>query len=211
MAAVLGAGVKPTRGFLLQLKRRVGFVEEGHRLLELKRDELANELRANLEELSAKKERQLEERIGSTLRKLGVAYASLGSEEVASQVGSIEKTLELEVLPKSVMGILVPYLKIQHKPSVTNRLGFIARSVAHEFCGLIEELLDVAELESRIERVADDLERTNRKVNALEKIVIPEYRLLVKQIEDRLDQDMLEEFIRTRFVRTLISKRRAYA
>jgi len=55
MPGILGAGVKPTRGFLLQLKRRVGFIEEGYKLLELKRDELANELRANLEVLSAKK------------------------------------------------------------------------------------------------------------------------------------------------------------
>ncbi len=211
MAAVLGAGVKPTRGFLLQLKRRVVFIEEGYKLLELKRDELANQLRANLEELTAKKKRQLEVKIESVLRKLAVAYASVGSKVMSSQVASIEGSLDLEVLPKSVMGIPIPYLKIQRKPSTADKLGFISRSVAHEFCRLIEELLEVAELESRIERIADELERTNRKVNALEKIVIPEYRLVVKQIEDRLDQDMLEEFIRTRFVRSLISRKKAYA
>jgi V/A-type H+-transporting ATPase subunit D len=153
---------------------------------------------------------KLEERMEVALRKLGLAYASLGSKEVTSQAESIEKNLELEVLPKSVMGILVPYLKIKNMPSATNKLGFIARSVANEFSGVIQELLKVAELESRIERVADDLERTNRKVNALEKIVIPEYKLLVKQIEDRLDQDMLEEFIRTRFVRAAVSRKRAH-
>lgn len=208
MAMALGARVKPTKGFLLQLKKRVGFIEEGYRLLELKRDELANELRASLGELAAKKKR-LEERVEGALRNLGRAYASLGSKEMRSQTGAVEKNLEIDVLPKSVMGIPVPYLKVLSEPSLVNKFGPIARSVAREFQELMRELMEVAELESRIERIADDLEKTNRKVNALEKIVIPEYKRIIKQIEDRLDEDMLEEFIRTKFVRSIISGRRA--
>jgi len=208
MPAGLGAGVKPTRGFLLQLKKRVSFIEEGYRLLELKRDELANELRANLEELSAKK-RRFEEKIEAAFKNLSLAYALLGSKEMVSQAEAVEKNFEIEVLPKSVMGILVPYLKIVNKPSINNKLGPIARFAAKQFSDLIEEFLKVAELEARIERIADDLEKTNRKVNALEKIVIPQYRFIIKQIEDRLDEDMLEEFIRTKFVRAVIAKRRA--
>lgn len=210
MPIALGAGVKPTRGFLLQLKKRVSFIEEGYRLLELKRDELANELRANLEELSAKK-REFEEKVEAALKNLSVAYALLGYKELASQSEAIEKNFEVEVLPKSVMGILVPYLKIVNKPSIVNKFDSIARFAAKQFNELIEELLKVAELEARIERIADDLEKTNRKVNALEKIVIPQYRLIIKQIEDRLDEDMLEEFIRTKFVRAIIAERKAYA
>ncbi|HID17458.1 TPA: V-type ATP synthase subunit D [Candidatus Bathyarchaeota archaeon] len=208
MATALGARVKPTKGFLLQLKKRVGFVEEGYKLLELKRDELANELRASLDVLGAKR-RELEERVERSLRNLGRAYASLGSNEMRSQTKAVEKSLEIDVLPRSVMGIVVPYLKVQSEPSVINKFGPIVRSVAREFRELMEGLLRVAELESRIERIADDLEKTNRKVNALEKIVIPEYKRVIKQIEDRLDEDLLEEFIRTKFVRSIISERRA--
>jgi len=204
MPTALGAGVKPTKGYLLQLKSRLRLVEEGHRVLELKRDECANQLRINLEELDAKRSNKLQ-RVEAAFRRLALTYASLGSNEMASQLSSIEKTLQLKVLPKSVMGIIVPYIKIEKKPSVTNKLGPVIRSVADEISKLVEELLDIAQLESRIERIADDLESTNRKVNALEKIVIPEYKILAKHIEDQLDQDMLEEFIRTRFVRSIIS------
>ena len=207
MAVALGARVKPTKGFLLQLKKRVNFIEEGYKLLELKRDELANELRRSLGELATKK-RKFEEKIEEALDKLGKAYASLGSDEMTSQTWTIKEKLEIDILPKSVMGILVPYVKILNKPTVTNKFSFIARSVAEEFYNLVDELIEITELESRIERIADDLEKTNRKVNALEKIVIPEYKRIVKQIEDRLDEDMLEELIRTKFVRTLISERR---
>lgn len=207
MASELGE-VKPTKGYLLRLRARLRLVEEGHRVLELKRDELANQLRINLEELDAQRANKLQ-KIEAALKRLQLAYASLGSKEMASQVGSIEKTLQLKVLPKSVMGILVPYIKIERRPALTNKLGFIIRSVADEFCSLVDELLDIAQLESRIQRIADELESTNRKVNALEKIVIPEYKVLAKQIEDRLDQDMLEEFIRTRFVRSIIAGKKA--
>lgn len=203
MATALGEA-KPTKGYLLQLRARLRLVEEGHRVLELKRDELANQLRVNLEELDAKRASKLQ-RIEAAQKRITVAYASLGSEEINSQVWSIEKTLRLKVLTKSVMGILVPYINIEHRPSVSNKLGFITRSVADEFCSIVEELLNIAQLESRIQIIADELESTNRKVNALEKIVIPEYKALAKQIEDQLDQDMLEEFIRTRFVRSIIS------
>lgn len=207
MSVSLGAAVKPTKGFLLQLKKRVSFIEEGYRLLELKRDELAKELRTSLEELAAKK-KGFEEKVEDALKRLGRAYATLGTVEMASQTWVAEKNLQIEVLPKSVMGILVPYVRILSKSPVSDRYSPIARSAAQAFHELIEDLAQLAELESRVERIADDLEKTNRKVNALEKIVIPQYRRIIKQIEDRLDEDMLEEFIRTKFVRTIISARR---
>ncbi len=205
--SVLGAGVKPTRGFLLELKKRVKFIEEGHRLLEMKRDELGRELRLSLEALGTQR-RELEKRFEDALQKLIRAYASLGSGEIESNKSTSEKTVSIDVLPKSIMGILVPFLRITDKPDLKNKFGAITRSAAHEFEGLLEDLLKVTELESRIEMIADDLEKTNRKVNALEKIVIPDYNQVIKFIEDRIDEDMLEEIIRTKLVRTLIHKRR---
>jgi V/A-type H+-transporting ATPase subunit D len=207
MSISLGAAVKPTKGFLLQLKKRVSFIEEGYRLLELKRDELAKELRTSLEELAVGR-KGFEEKVEEALKRLGGAYATLGTGEMTSQTWVAEKNLRIEVLPKSVMGILVPYVRILNKPTVSDRYSPIARSAAQAFHNLIDGLMQLAELESRVERIADDLEKTNRKVNALEKIVLPQYRRIIKQIEDRLDEDMLEEFIRTKFVRTIISTRR---
>ncbi|MCW3976225.1 MAG: V-type ATP synthase subunit D [Candidatus Bathyarchaeota archaeon] len=207
MSTVLGAGVKPTRGFLLELKKRVKFIEEGHRLLEMKRDELGRELRSSLDTLGTQRS-ELEKRFEKALENLLRAYASLGSGEIESNKASTEKKVSIEVLPKSVMGILVPFLKIVERPILKNKFGVITRSTAHEFEDLLEDLLKITELESRIEMIADDLEKTNRKVNALEKIVIPDYNQVIKFIEDRIDEDMLEEIIRTKLVRELIHRRR---
>lgn len=205
--SVLGAGVKPTRGFLLELKKRVKFIEEGHRLLEMKRDELGRELRSSLDALGTQRS-ELEKRFEEALQKLIRAYAALGSGEIESNKSPEEKTVGIDVLPKSIMGILVPFVRITDKPDLKNKFGAITRSAAHEFEALLEDLLKVTELESRIEMIADDLEKTNRKVNALEKIVIPDYNRVIKFIEDQIDEDMLEEIIRTKLVRTQIQKRR---
>ncbi|MEM2122544.1 MAG: V-type ATP synthase subunit D [Candidatus Bathyarchaeia archaeon] len=201
-----GARAKPTRGFLLQLKRRVGFIEEGYKLLEMKRDELAKELRSDLEELSSRRI-GFEEKVEEALDAVARMYASLGSLEASSWTNP-EKKLELEVLPKSVMGIPVPYVKVLHMPEVTNRFSPVVRAAAQRIYGILSDLISVAELEARIERVAEDLEKTNRQVNALEKIVIPSYRRTIKYIEDMLEEAMLEEFTRTKFVKALLSRRK---
>lgn len=208
MSSVLGAGVKPTRGFLLDLKKRVKFIEEGYKLLEMKRDELARELRSSLDLLSVKRN-ELEKEFEKAFQKLLIVYCTMGSNEIKSHRSSAGKLLDIEVMPKSVMGILVPFIKITDKPSFKNKYGPIIRSAVHEFENLLEEFLKVTELEMRIERIAEDLEKTNRKVNALEKIVIPDYNNVIKYIADRIDEDMLEEIIRTKLIRTLIIKRRS--
>ncbi len=207
MAAVLGAGTKPTRGFLLELKRRVRFIEEGYKLLEMKRDELGRELKSSLDALGTQRS-ELEKNFENVLQILLRAYASLGSGEIESYRSSSEKMLSIEVLPKSVMGVLVPSLKIVDRPVLKNKFSAIIRLAAHEFEKLLEDLLRVTELEARIEKISEDLETTNRKVNALEKIVIPDYYRVIKFIEDRIDEDLLEEIIRTKIVRTLIVRRR---
>jgi len=206
MASVAGARVKPTRGFLLQLKRRVKFIEEGYKLLEMKRDELARQLRLDLKELSSRRE-GFEDRVRKALKTVARTYALMGSQEASSWI-NYEKGLELEILTKSIMGIPVPYVKIQGKPEIKDRFGPVVRTVAEEFSNIIEDLISIAELESRIERIAEDLEKTNRKVNALEKIVIPDYTNLIRHIEGRLEENMLEEFMRTKFVKGILTKRR---
>ncbi len=206
MAEATGARAKPTRGFLLQVKRRVKFIEEGYKLLEMKRDELAKELRRDLEELSSRRV-GFEDEVEKALKTVVKSYVSLGSGE-ASSWKNPEEGLELEILPKSVMGIQVPYVKILHRPEVKDRFGPVMRAAAEKLHKVLEDLIGIAELEARIERVAEDLEKTNRKVNALEKIVIPDYNRLIKYIEDRLEESMLEEFTRTKFVKAILTKRR---
>ncbi len=197
--------VMPTRGFLLDFKRRVKAIEEGYKLLEMKRDELANRLRAYLEELRAAKKTVYEEAL-KVLSEFGKVYGFVGPDTIDTLAASIGK-LDIRVLPVSIMGINVPEVKMNYVPDVKNKYPPIVRSIAVSLYELLEDLIKITTLEMKIEIIAYDLERTNRTVNALEKIVIPEMKKTIKFIEDMLDEDELEEFTRLKMVRDKILRK----
>ncbi|MFH0849437.1 MAG: V-type ATP synthase subunit D, partial [Candidatus Bathyarchaeota archaeon] len=71
---------------------------------------------------------------------------------------------------------------------------------AEQVYEIIEELIHLAEFEERVERIAQELGTTNRKVNALENFVIPDMKAIIKFIEDKLDEESMEELVRTKLI-----------
>ena len=203
--SVAGIRVMPTRGFLLDFKRRVKAIEDGYKLLEMKRDELTNKLRAFLEELKAAKRSVLED-ASKIMAEFSKVYSLVGPDVIDSFARSIGR-IEAKVLPMSIMGIVVPEVKFTDVPQVKNKYPPVVRSIAEKLYELLEDLMKITVLETKIEIIAYDLERTNRTVNALEKIVIPEMKKIIKMVEDVLDEDELEEFTRLKIVRDKVIRR----
>lgn len=201
------SGVRPTKGFLIEMKRRVSFIERGCEFLKLKRDQLAKELSASIDVLRGRRG-TLEEQLRRIYDLVASAYLSLGPAEVGSQASSIRKELAIDALPVSVMGVLYPRIRVRSKPSVEGRLDIALSRAAELASGIMEELIQIAEFEARVERIADELGKTNRKVNALENIVIPGYRQTMKFIEDKLDEESLEELVRIKLIGGALARRR---
>jgi V/A-type H+-transporting ATPase subunit D len=193
------AGVKPTKGFLMDMKRRIGFIERGTEFLKLKRDQLAKELTTSLDVLKGRR-RLLMDILQQAYTAMTAAYLSLGPQEVQSQTKSIKNMLELEVLPMSVMGVLYPFVKIGEKPEVTAELDITLSVASEKVYEILDDIIRLAEFETRVERIADELGKTSRKVNALENIIIPEYKRIIKFIEDKLDEESLEELVRMKLI-----------
>jgi len=193
------AGVKPTKGFLMDMKRRIGFIERGTEFLKLKRDQLAKELTTSLDVLKGRR-RVLMDILQEAYAAVTAAYLSLGPQEVQSQAKSIKSVLELEVLPRAVMGVRYPFVKIGEKPQVTAELDITLSVASDRVYEILDDIIRLAEFESRVERIADELGKTNRKVNALENIIIPEYKQIIKFIEDKLDEESLEELVRMKLI-----------
>ena len=201
------SGVRPTKGYLMDLKRRIGFIERGCEFLKLKRDHLAKELSASLDVLRGRRKLLLQS-LTDAYRALTAAYLSLGPTEVKSQARSIRRSLELEVLPRSVMGVRYPYVKILSKPQIAGELDITLSHAAERILSILEEIIQLAEFEARAERIADELGKTNRKVNALENTIIPSYRKVIKFIEDKLDEESLEELVRVKLIGGALARRR---
>ena len=193
------SGIRPTKGYLMETKRRIQTVERGTEFLKLKRDQLAKELTESLNVLKGRRGLLLGN-LEEAYSALTAAYLSLGPMEVQSQTKSIKKTLELEVLPKSVMGVVYPTVRIKATPEIAAELDITLAHAAEKVYEIIEEIIKLAEFEERVERIADELGSTSRKVNALENMVLPDMRYIIKFIEDKLDEESMEELVRMKLI-----------
>jgi len=191
----------------MEMKRRIGFIERGTEFLKLKRDHLAKELTTSIDELKGRRSKLLEN-LRIAYRAVTAAYISLGPTEVRSQASSIKNRLELEVLPRSVMGVRYPYIKVEKEPQIAGELDITLSEAAGKVLGILEDILKLAEFEARAERIADELGKTNRKVNALENTIIPRYKRIIKFIEDKLDEESLEELVRMKLIGGALARRR---
>jgi len=80
--------------------------------------------------------------------------------------------------------------------------------IAEKQLALIDELLYVAQIETSVERTAHELMKVNRKVNALEKVIIPDYEKQIRYVENLLFDEELEEFARVKHVKEVMGRKR---
>ncbi len=208
MAITSVAGkVRPTRGELLKLKRRLESLEEGLEVLTMKRDQLNKTLQSDVKGIIDERLR-VEERIRGAYKAMISAYMAVGSSEVEMQAASIQGMLQVKALDKSIMGTTVPRIEVFRPQSLNGQLGVVESRVAWRFHNLIDDLLKLVEKEGEVIRIAGELEKTNRKVNALEKIAIPNLQREIKYIEDVLEEEELEEFTSMKLLREIVLRRR---
>jgi H(+)-transporting ATP synthase subunit D len=190
-----------TRGVLLRLREQLDFTKRGKELLRMKRDNLAAETNRLLERVEARHD--LEQRLMKAYDALKTAYTTLGYAELRSQSSTVEP-FDARVRPRSVMGVLVPEIVIGKTPSISSVSSPSAYAAAERLVGLTREMLQIAEAEGRIEIIAQELMMTNRKVNALEMVIIPQLEEMIRYIDGRLEEETLEEFFRAKRVKAVI-------
>ncbi|MEJ2241176.1 MAG: V-type ATP synthase subunit D [Candidatus Bathyarchaeota archaeon] len=202
--------VSPTRINLIRTKKTLQQSKSGLDLLERKRDVLIRELRHF--SYDAKKLRD------AVITALSAAYQDLieskiimGSETVdnVSLAFSLKENFILD--HQSIMGVTVPIVKLQRDKDSKPEYGFADTSVLLDqtfknFSDILEQIAQLAELEGSIYRIADDVQKTQKRVNALKHIFIPMYSELVKRIELVLEEKEREEFIRMKTAKRMISK-----
>ena len=198
--------IRPTKGYLLDLKRRVVFVEKGYQLLKLKRDNLAKELKNTLENLQGKRH-LLVEQLKKNYTEMSLANMMLGPIELKGYALSIKNGFSIEILPKSIMGINYPMIKIISKPPSTDDIDVFVKQIVQHNIAVLYQLIILAELEAKIERIAEEFGRTNRKVNVLRDIIIPQYHERIHAITESLDAENLEELVRLKTSRGLLEKK----
>jgi V/A-type H+-transporting ATPase subunit D len=201
--------IPPTRSNLLRTKQDLQFARQGYQILDRKREVLAAELIRLAHDGEA-----LQERVWSLLASaydvLGLAQLTMGKEHVEWAALAVNKTVDVQLKLHGVMGVPIPTVEAHGAPpempyspgDTTARLDE-ASLAFKEVLGLIPEL---AELETSIWRLAVELRKTQRRVNSLEHIFIPNYEETVAYIENALEEREREEIFRLKRLKNKTSK-----
>jgi V/A-type H+-transporting ATPase subunit D len=199
--------VKPTRSELIELKRKIKLSESGHKLLKMKRDGLILEFFEILKKAKTVRA-ELDEQFISSMEKINVAKSVEGIVTVKSTAFSFKDTPRLEVESKNVMGVVVPKIESNSiKKDINERgYGIIGTSsrideAAEAYENLVDKIILAAEIETTIKKLLDDIEKTKRRVNALEFKVIPELSEARDFIILRLDEMERENTFRLKRIK----------
>ena len=188
--------VNPTRMELTNLKRKLVTAKRGHKLLKDKRDEL---MRQFLELVRENKQlrREVEDAIIQSNKNIAVARSVMQDEVFDVAMLLPKQEMSLEVHEKNVMSVMIPEFEVKLKSSNPNDVysyGFAYTSgeldLAVEALGnIFTKMLRLAEVEKSCQLMSSEIEKTRRRVNALEHVLIPQYQDTIKYITMKLDEN----------------------
>ncbi len=185
--------VNPTRMELTNLKKKLAVARKGHKLLKDKRDEMMRRFLDIVKENHALRG-EVEEMLLTAEKKVMLAKAVMGEKTLASALMLPKSRAALDMGEKNIMSVRIPEFKIPDKGQNVLPYGFASTAgELDEGIFALEEsmpkLIKLAESENAIELLASEIEKTRRRVNALEHVMIPNYEDTIKYITMKLDEN----------------------
>ncbi len=187
--------VNPTRMELTNLKKKLVTARRGHKLLKDKRDELMRQFLALVKE-NKELRQKVEQAIKNANELMSFACSSMSDEELSVALMSNNCSAEVDVNIKNIMSVDVPEFSLSSKAFDRNDIysyGFAFTSGALDgaveaYNSVFSDMIRLAEVEKTCQRLAREIERTRRRVNALEHVMIPQYEETIRYISMKLEE-----------------------
>ncbi len=203
--------INPTRMELTRLKRKLTTALRGHKLLKDKRDELMRQFLELVRENKALREK-VEEGLAAANRNFVMARASMPDESVDVALMAPKQEVYLETETRNVMSVDIPVYQYKTRtsdPADIYSYGFAFTSAdlddaVKSLADLLPDLLRLAQVEKSCELMADEIEKTRRRVNALEHVMIPDTREKIRYITMKLDENERSTQIRLMKVKDMM-------
>jgi V/A-type H+-transporting ATPase subunit D len=186
-----------TKTNLLKVKKSLALTQEGYNLLDEKRRILLEELSAIIDSVDRYQE-QADLALAEAYRLVDKATVALGRKRMEELSFSVDIKSEMVISQRRIMGVAVPVidLSVQENPpyySLHEVNLNVDESIA-KFRDILKLLAALAEKKITLMRLAEEAQKTIRKVKALEKIYLPYYKEAFKYIADRLDEESRDSF-----------------
>ncbi|MBR4549187.1 MAG: V-type ATP synthase subunit D [Oscillospiraceae bacterium] len=191
-----GTAITPTRMVLNQLKGRLKTARRGHKLLKDKRDELMRQF-MDVVRLNQQLRIRVEEGLTQAFASQQVASSIMSPEMLEQALLYPRQSVELGMSFKNIMSVNVPRYSFHTKnndPSEIYPYGFAQTSgelddALDKLARVFEDMLELAQVEKTMQLLAEEIEKTRRRVNALEYVMIPELEGNIKYISMKLEEN----------------------
>lgn len=208
--------VNPTRMELSKLKKRLKTAQRGHKLLKDKQDEL---MKRFIDMVKKNKEvrESVEKDLTLSFKDFLIARAVMSSEMLEEAIMYPTRKIALEVGTKNIMSVNTPVMKlvseeVEEAKASTYPYGFANTSseldsALQSLQGVTERLVELAQVEKSCQLMANEIEKTRRRVNALEYVMIPQLIETVKYITMKLDENERGNRVRLMKVKDMVEAR----
>lgn len=209
------AQVNPTRMELTRLKRRLVTATRGHKLLKDKRDEMVRRfillIRENFEV-----RRQVEDALSGALKSFALARAVMEPEALEAALLYPARSVQVTLSTANIMSVNVPVIQVDEQSRQEATLPYGMAGTSAQLDGAIETMGEVlpalvrlAEIEKTCNLLADEIEKTRRRVNALEYVMIPDLQTNIRRITMKLEENERGSLTRLMKVKDMIAARDA--
>ena len=201
----------PTRMELSRIKHKLQIARKGHKLLKDKRDELMRQFLIMVRENMALR-KKVEAGLNAANKNFVLAKSTMSEEAVNVAFMTPKQEVSLEVSEKNIMSVDIPVFEYKTRTSDPNDIysyGFAFTSsdlddAVRSLSDLLPDMLKLAEIEKACQLMAAEIEKTRRRVNALEHVIIPETEAGIKMISMKLDENERSTQIRLMKVKDML-------
>lgn len=203
--------ITPTRMVLNQQKARLKTASRGHKLLKDKRDELMRQF-MDVVRKNRELRTRVEEGLTEAFSALTVASAVMSPEMLEQAILYPRQTVRLDMKLKNVMSVNVPVFDFKTQTADTGDIfpyGFAQTSgelddALNALSSVFEDMLELAQVEKQMQLMAEEIEKTRRRVNALEYVMIPECEENIKYISMKLEENDRSSKVRMMKVKDMV-------
>ncbi len=207
--------VNPTRMELTKLKKRLVVATRGHKLLKDKRDEMVRQFMLLIRRNRALRE-EVEAALSAALAGFVLARVAMSKETMDEALLYPVREVELQVSRANIMSVDVPKISYSEKKQDRSFFpyGLLFTSAelddaTTKLASVLPQMVELAELEKTCNMLADEIEKTRRRVNALEYVMIPQLEETIRFIRMKLDENERGNLIRLMKTKDMIAKREA--
>jgi V/A-type H+-transporting ATPase subunit D len=206
--------VRPTRSELLERKQQITLAQQGMDLLKQKRDALLIEFMSVMDE-TLRLSNDLQRTVSEAQYSLAIAKSVDGVVSVRSAAMATRGEITIDMTGTKIMGVSVPVVTKGDSPMRTSfTRGYAITGVssridetADKFERILDVIIEYADIETRLKRLGEEIQKTNRRVNALEQITVPALKEQVSYIRQALDERAREDLFRLKKVKKKIERR----